>query len=205
MNVKCPKCAKVLSIRQELFGTLVQCPCGQQLRIQHQKDGLSPNANLIACDDCGVMISKNAVACPRCGSPRSSTNNPTFDFKSVPTSPPPSYFPSTVPRTVEPHTSNQSTTSSRRRRPANWPNSANADKPPMPLCTTSAVLSLLGLFCLGPILAPIALLLAFLAIGKDEPDGLKAVMLAVFSILWNVGVFFCFLFFPELNPLNNLF
>ena len=76
MKYQCEKCGTEYDLTEEHLGVPLECQCGNKFTVPAPAPSPaapSPdpeqNPNLMACPDCGAMVSKKATACPKCGSP----------------------------------------------------------------------------------------------------------------------------------------
>jgi DNA-directed RNA polymerase subunit RPC12/RpoP len=77
ITFNCNKCGQSIAIDESSVGDLVDCPrCGVALQVPckskasfHKPVGAPPviHPQLMTCPDCGGEVSRNAVACPKCG------------------------------------------------------------------------------------------------------------------------------------------
>jgi len=194
MKVNCPKCNKLLSIPDQLAGKVVKCPCGQTLKTKatQQAAGGNPkmsNPALTACVDCGANISKKAASCPQCGSPCSGSGSPSLNFNSIPTTPAPSYSPPHYQQPIHhQQVANPYASEFIRNAQTSAPRPQQA-APESNLSKQSIILSCVGFLCFGIFLAPIALVIAIVALSKGESNAGGALVLAIISFIFNVFFF----------------
>ena len=72
MRYACSKCGLEYEVGAEHIGQKLECQCGETFMIAESEvtPEVKPvNNNLMECPDCGAMVSKKAISCPKCGSP----------------------------------------------------------------------------------------------------------------------------------------
>ncbi|MDC0295617.1 zinc ribbon domain-containing protein [bacterium] len=122
-------------------------------------DSVKKNKNLMSCPGCGNQVSKQALSCPKCGFPINASASDDAAANKA--------FLSLA----------QSNAAMMSKQQAQSGSGA---------CTRiSYSLSILGLFCFGIFLAPIALILAIVGLAQSERGAAGALILSIISFILN--------------------